>query len=749
KVGQEIWIMAKQRIEPVMQELKISNYKVLETVLGKNLEGTKYEFPFKDTIPKQAELDRLPIVHTVVCEEFVDITTATGIVHLSPGNGEDDFLAAQRRNLPVYVPFDDECNFTEEAGEFAGLFARDADSKVVERLREKGLLVSVKMVSHEYPTCWRSHHKLIWLARREYYLWTNKITDKIVQAAEKVNYYYEPPKNRFLAFLKEGKPWCISRERVWGAPLPIWVCQKCKHKVLVATKKELLEKALEKPKGNFELHKPWVDKVTLKCEKCGGVMKREPFVLDTWHNSGASPYARFTEEEFKRFVPVDFLTEGIDQTRGWANTLLLEHVILTGKAEAPYKAFLFQGLAQDAKGRKMSKSLGNVLEAKNVLEKYSADVFRFYTLWKCSPIDAINFDMQELKRRPYQVLSTLYHLHRFFMQNAEYDNFNPQKHTLQWAKENQTLKPVDLWLLSKLQKTIREYTQKMEKREFNFALAKLETFVIDILSRQYVPMVRRDLWTDDPETLNRRLTIYATLWTALKNLVLLFNPATPFLCEFLYQNVYKELDKSLPESINFEKWPEPNESLENKTLEENFETLFRFVSLTYAARQSAKLKRRWPLREALIVSPTNVQEALKNLEDLFLELANVKSVRYLEKLPEKESKGWSLASEGNLHVLINVQRDEKLLGEGLMRDLARRVQALRKELGYMPTDILEAVYLAEVDPESVKLLQPFLKEMAELVRTKKVSVQQKRSEVKAEWHEYALDNKRLYIAIVS
>ncbi|MEM3010272.1 MAG: isoleucine--tRNA ligase [Candidatus Bathyarchaeia archaeon] len=749
KVGQEIWIMAKQRIEPVMQELKISDYKVLETVLGKNLEGTKYEFPFKDTIPKQAELDRLPIVHTVVCEEFVDITTATGIVHLSPGNGEDDFLAAQRRNLPVYVPFDDECNFTEEAGEFAGLFARDADSKVVERLREKGLLVSVKMVSHEYPTCWRSHHKLIWLARREYYLWTNKITDKIVQAAEKVNYYYEPPKNRFLAFLKEGKPWCISRERVWGAPLPIWVCQKCKHKVLVATKKELLEKALEKPKGNFELHKPWVDKVTLKCEKCGGVMKREPFVLDTWHNSGASPYARFTEEEFKRFVPVDFLTEGIDQTRGWANTLLLEHVILTGKAEAPYKAFLFQGLAQDAKGRKMSKSLGNVLEAKNVLEKYSADVFRFYTLWKCSPIDAINFDMQELKRRPYQVLSTLYHLHRFFMQNAEYDNFNPQKHTLQWAKENQTLKPVDLWLLSKLQKTIREYTQKMEKREFNFALAKLETFVIDILSRQYVPMVRRDLWTDDPETLNRRLTIYATLWTALKNLVLLFNPATPFLCEFLYQNVYKELDKSLPESINFEKWPEPNESLENKTLEENFETLFRFVSLTYAARQSAKLKRRWPLREALIVSPTNVQEALKNLEDLFLELANVKSVRYLEKLPEKESKGWSLASEGNLHVLINVQRDEKLLGEGLMRDLARRVQALRKELGYMPTDILEAVYLAEVDPESVKLLQPFLKEMAELVRTKKVSVQQKRSEVKAEWHEYALDNKRLYIAIVS
>jgi isoleucyl-tRNA synthetase len=751
KVGEETWIMAKQRVEPVMQELKITNYKILDTILGKNLEGTKYEFPFKDTIAKQAELDKLPLVHTVVCEEFVDLTTATGIVHLSPGNGEDDFLAAQKRNLPVYVPFDDECNFTEEAGEFAGLFARDADSKVVDRLREKGLLVSVQIVSHEYPTCWRSHHKLIWLARREYYLWTNKINDKVVEAAEKVNYFYEPPKNRFLAFLKEGKPWCISRERVWGAPLPIWVCQKCKNKVLIANKRELLEKALEKPDGNFELHKPWIDRLTLKCEKCGGIMRREPFVLDTWHNSGASPYARFTEEEFEKFVPVDFLTEGIDQTRGWANTLLLEHIILTGKAEAPFKAFLFQGLAQDAKGRKMSKSLGNVLEAKSVLEKHSADVFRFYTLWKCSPVDAMNFDLQELRRRPYQVLSTLYHLHRFFMQNAEYDNFNPKKHTLQWAKENKTLKPADLWLLSKLQKAIRDYTDKLESREFNFALAELETFVIDVVSRQYVPMVRRDLWSDDPETLNRRLTIYATLWNTLKTLVLLFNPATPFLCEFLYQNVYKELDNSLPESINFEKWPTPDESLEDKRLEEAFETLFRLVSLTYSARQSAKLKRRWPLQEAIVVSSKQVQATIKNLEDLFLELANVKSVRYMNELHEdlKESGEWSLASEEDFHVLVNLHRDEKLLGEGLMRDLARRVQALRKELGYLPTDILEAVYLAEVGVENMELLKPFLEEMAELVRAKKISVLEKRSEVEAKWHEYSIDDKKIYIAIVS
>ena len=198
----------------------------------------------------------------------------------------------------------------------------------------------------------------------------------------------------------------------------------------MSSKAELMENALEKVPENFELHKPWVDRVTLKCEKCGGVMRREDYVLDTWHNSGASPYARFADEEFGKFVPTDFLTEGIDQTRGWANSLLLEYVILTGKPEGPYRSFLFQGLTQDAKGRKMSKSLGNVVEANKLLEKYSADLCRFYMMRKCSPIDFMNFDLQELNRRSYQVLSTLYHLSRFFLQNAEFDGFKPAKDLL-------------------------------------------------------------------------------------------------------------------------------------------------------------------------------------------------------------------------------------------------------------------------------------------------------------------------------
>ncbi len=747
KVGDETWILVRTRVDAVMQEIGVEKYEIVETVSGKSLEGTKYDYPFKDIVPRQEELEKShPIVHTVVCEDFVDVETATGIVHLAPGNGEEDFFAAMKRNVPIFVPFDDEVKFTRDGGVFCGKFARDTDKIVVEELRKRGLLVKVKTVRHEYPTCWRSHHKLVWLARKEYFLRTDKVNDKILQAAEKVKYYYESPKNRFIACLKEGKPWCVSRERVWGAPLPVWKCEKCGFKTAVASKAELLEKAVEKPEGHFELHKPWVDQVLLKCEKCGHMMRREDFVLDTWHNSGASFYARFTEEQYRKYVPVDFLTEAIDQTRGWANRLLQEYVIFTGKAESPFKAFLFQGLTQDARGRKMSKSLGNVIDANKTLDAYSADVCRFYLLRKCSPIDANDFDTQELGRRTYQILSTLYHLNRFFAQNAEFDNFDAKKHTLEWAKKENLASP-DFWLLSKLQETVEAYTEKLESCEFNQALGTLEDFVIEDLSRLYVPMVRKELWTDDPSTLDRRWAVYATLWHVLKTVTLLFNPVTPHLSEALYQNVFRKLDDRLPASVNFEEWPQPDTKLRNKYVEENFQTLFKCVSLVYSARQNGKLKRRWPLSRMAVVAPENVVNALKNVEALFLELANVKSTEYAQVPEHAVNEGWVSATEDNVQVFLDTQRDESLLGEGLMRDLARRVQALRKELGYMPTDMLEEVNIAELDDENMRLLRPYVREMEELVRTKKINLSNNRDKSSLEWHESQLDDKKVYISI--
>ncbi|MCJ7721493.1 isoleucine--tRNA ligase [Candidatus Bathyarchaeota archaeon] len=748
KVGNEVWILARARVEPIMKEVEIEKYEVLKTMKGQDLVGIKYDYPFKDIIPKQAELDEVPLIHTAVAEDFVDVTTATGIVHLAPANGEDDFLASQKRKLPMFAPFDEQAMFTEEAGKFAGFFVRKTDSMVVEELKNRGLLLKIKTIKHEYPTCWRSHHKLVWMARREYFIWSDKINDKVMEAAQKVKYFYESPKNRFLAFLKEGKPWCISRDRVWGSPLPIWVCEKCGAKTLVASKKELIDKALELPGKDFELHKPWIDRVILKCDECGGRMIREHFVLDVWHNSGASPYARFTEEEFCKLVPTNFLTEAVDQTRGWGNSLLIEHVILTGKAEAPYEEFLFQGFVLDAKGRKMSKSLGNVLEINKLLQERSADISRFYFLWKCSPIDSMNFDTQELKGRPYQVLSTLYHLHNFFMQNAKYDNFNPKTYTLQWSKKENVLNAPDRWLLSKLQGLVREFTKRAEECEFNFALSKLEDFVVNILSREYVPMIRKDLWSDDPETLNRRLAVYSTLWHVLKTLVLISNPATPFLSEALYQTVYKELDDSLPETVNLESWPTPDTDLEDGALEEEFEILLQTLPIIYSARQDAQLKRRWPLAKAVVAAPKKVQEAIQKLEALFLELGNIKVVEYADELPDVDSERWAMASEGETQVLLDRIRDDSLEGEGLMRDLARRVQALRKELGFSPTDIVEAVHIAELDQNDIELLKPYIVEMEGLVRAKKVHVQRERAEIKVEWHENKLDKKKVYVAVV-
>ncbi|MDR2700746.1 MAG: isoleucine--tRNA ligase [Nitrososphaerota archaeon] len=757
QVNSEVWIMVKQRVESVMVELEINNYQVLETVAGQLFEGVAYEYPLKDIIPQQAENEvKHPLVHKVICEDFVDVDTATGVVHLSPGNGEEDFWAATRRGVPIYAPYDDDAKFTKDAGVFAGVFARDADMPVVEEMRSRNAVVALKKTKHEYPHCWRSRHKIVWLARKEYFLRTDKIKDKVLEAFQTVNYFYDEPKNRFLSFLSEGKSWCISRERIWGTPLPIWACQTCGNKHLVANKKELIDLAQETIPEDFELHKPWVDRVTIKCSKCSGVMKREDFVLDTWHNSGAAPYARFTDYEIEKFVPTTFLTEGIDQTRGWANSLLLEHVIRTGKAQAPYKAFLFQGLTQDAKGRKMSKSIGNTIETIKLLETNSADLCRYYLMRKCSPIDFMNFDMQELNRRSYQVLSTLYHLSRFFIQNAQFDKYKPttnNNNTDETTKNNELLllqlQPADKWMLSKLQHTIQQYTEKLEKSEYNTALATIDDFIIETLSRLYVPIIRKELWTDDPQTLQRRQTIYTLLHHTLKTVTLLFNPITPHLSEMLHQKIYRQLEPQLPETINLEKWPTTNKTLQNTTIEEEFDTMLNTASTSYAARQQGKLKRRWPLSKAIIIAPQKTLNALQQLETILQDLANVKIIEYTTVAPDYVTgENWVSTQENDITVYLSNQRDETLLGEGIMRDLARRVQALRKEIGFTPTDILEAAHIAELDTETIQLLKPYLEEMASLIRTQKVYLHNKSDEIKnTKWHESELDGKKIHISI--
>ncbi|HEX5904457.1 MAG TPA: class I tRNA ligase family protein, partial [Candidatus Nitrosocosmicus sp.] len=498
----EKWIVSQNRLEELMKELVIDEYEILNTFEGKALEGQSYIHPLISNIPGLEKLVSSNKIHFVAAEAFVDFTTGSGIVHLSPANGEEDFDIATKRGLPVFVPIDDRVFFTKDAGKYHNKFVRDVDTEIVEDMQRAGSVVQIGRILHKYPTCWRSHHKIVWIARKEYFYMIDQMGSKPYEAASSVEYFYDQPKNRYLEIIKEKVPWCISRERLWGTPLPIWKCRTCFIIEGLFTRQEIVQRAIKLPHGeNFELHRPWIDEVIIGCHKCNGEMVREPFVLDTWHNSGSAPYSSLTNKEFEDLIPASFLTEGIDQTRGWAYTLLMLNVILKNSSQSPFRSFLFTGHVLDEKGNKMSKSLGNVVDASTLLKDNPVDLVRFYFLWKSSPIEPLNFDTKEMISRPHQVLSTLYYLHVYYKQNADYDKFNyvtlAGKVDLNINKE--LLKSQDIWILTKLDKLISSSTNLLNECRFHEACHEIEDFIINSLSQTYVPLIRYDLWSDDLE----------------------------------------------------------------------------------------------------------------------------------------------------------------------------------------------------------------------------------------------------------
>ncbi len=692
------------------------------------------------------------------------------------------------------------------------MFVRDSDALVTELLRASGNLISDGRLEHEYPTCWRSGHRLVWVARREYFYWIDRIKGDLVAAAENVEYYFEQPRNRFLEFIRQSPPWCISRERVWGTPLPIWVCSACKEKVPAFSRESIIEQAVSLPDGReFELHRPWIDRILLKCPKCGGEARREPFVLDTWHNSGSAPLASFTDEERRELVPVDHLTEGIDQTRGWAYTLLVLNVIYLKKPVAPYRAFLFQGHVLDEKGRKMSKSLGNVVDALAMLRNDSVDLLRFYITWKSSPVDAVSLDLKEMTGRPYQILNTLYHLHVYLKQNGEQDGFDPAKHDVSWAQGRTVLTLMDRWLLASLNEASAEIKAAYSEGRYNDACKKLESQIVEVLSQGYVRMVRNELWSDSPESLDRRLAIYAVIAFALKTLDLLLHPVSPYVTEYLYQEAFLGGKWNAPLLVqDFPTVSLPATAQEDKEI---VDLALEVESACNSARQKAKLKRRWPLREIQVLVAEPKLPQMEKARDLVSLLCNVKKVslarsvsslpilvtltanrsqigaHFKEKtqavlksfrglegdeawrvyqggkpLPVQTETGvvdvplstlifsfqgtgeWEAVARDGIMIALEKVRDDKLIAEGLLRDIARRLQALRKARGYSPTAILDRAMVAGLDEEMVALLEPLANELNFLVRVRDVRILAEKSE-DAEWEEDELDGRPIYIDV--
>ena len=794
--GGERWIVGSDRLVELMKELRIDDYKVEKEVAGKDLDGKHYVHPLLHMIPGLDELARTGSIHFVVAEDYVDTATGSGLVHLSPANGEEDFEIAHKRNVPIFVPIDDRVVFTEKAGAFKDLFVRDADMKVFEAMKVAGASVKMGRLKHQYPTCWRSHHKVVWFARREYFYLIDRLGEGPAESAQKVDYFFDQPKNRFIEIIREQHPWCISRERVWGTPLPIWSCEKCGHKEPLFTRAEIVKSAIELPDGpDFELHRPWIDRIKIKCSKCGADMQREPFVLDTWHNSGAAPYASLAEQEYKDLIPAEFLTEGIDQTRGWAYTLLMEGVIM--EDASPYRSFLFQGHVLDEKGNKMSKSLGNVIEARKLLSENPVDLIRLYFMWKSSPIEALNFSLDEMKTRTYQVLSTLHNLHVYFRQNSEFDRFDKSKHTLQWVVDKNLLGPTEVWLLSKLQGLVSDVTQAFERCRFHEGAKAIDSFIINHLSQTYVPLTRNVIWDDSAENLDRRLTVYSVLGHVLEKINIMLHPLSPFISEYMYQTCF-----GAKKSVLLETWPARDGQFANAKVESAFDMIKEVVSLANAARNLAGLKRRWPINEATIcgthteLKPLEVEGAAESLKgqlnaenyrtvqiaggsqlekassllaakmpiivnitlvrknvaprvkaDISVvvqafegadKLSIVKSLKEQGKfvlayggkavdlapsdvdITYKAGEAYAMAERGNLSVFISTGRDKELITKGLLRDLARNLQQLRKERQYNPTDILAAAYVAGLDDEEAASLSTMKDEMTYLVRVKAV-----------------------------
>jgi isoleucyl-tRNA synthetase len=823
KVGSEEWIVGQHRAHDLLNDLGIDKYSVVQVVKGRELEGLNYIHPLLNMIPGLAELAKDPKVHSVVAEEFVDITTGSGIVHLAPANGQEDFQVAERRKIPIFVPIDDRAAFTQEAGLFQGLFVRDADAKVIEAMKAVNAYLLLGRVEHQYPTCWRSHHKIVWLARREYFYMIEQLEDRPILAASNVEYFFDAPRNRYLEIIKEKVPWCISRERIWGTPLPIWTCRRCSHKLGLFSRNEIIKYADHLPDGPaFELHRPQIDRVEIKCGRCGSKMQREPFVLDTWHNSGAAPYASLRDDEFSSIIPAAFMTEGVDQTRGWAYTLLMQNVILTGGSLAPFKSFLFQGHVLDEKGNKMSKSLGNVIDAYHLLKENAVDLVRFYFMWKSSPIESLNFSLTEMTTRTYQIMSTLFYLHVYFSQNSQFDNFDRKANDLGWALKTDLLRIADKWVLSKLEYVINEVTASFQKCRFHEGAKSVEEFVINTLSQTYIPMTRNEIWDDSLETLNRRLAIYAVLGHVLRQIDIMIHPFSPYTSDYLYLSCFSDR-----KSVLLEAWPARNKALIDIQIETVFDKLMEVVSLSNSARMKAKLRRRWPIRNVWICYPAqdhfdlesmpemlktqiNVQncifiqyqndtylhkllslldtgvpitpkvrlskknigqKARGNFEKVLMSFENVNPYQLLRmidssgefmlayengrgvkltledlELSYDPKPGFALAEKDGIAVIIDGKRDKELIALGVMRDIARNLQQLRKERGYNTTDIIPIAHIADLSEQEISDLLPLAEELKYLVRVNKIITSKSRIQG-VDYKVIELDGRKLYISV--
>ena len=739
------YYMAAALVDTVLGE----GAEVLEHYQGKDLEFKEYEplFPYAEKRIGNKK------AYYVVCDTYVTLTDGTGVVHIAPAFGEDDSKVGHRYDLPFVQLVNEKGEMTEETP-WAGTFCKKADMAVLQALEDKDLLFDAPLFEHSYPHCWRCDTPLIYYARETWFIRMTAVKEDLIRNNNTINWIPESiGKGRFGDWLENVQDWGLSRNRYWGTPLPVWQCE-CGHQDCIGSIEELKEKADNCP-DDIELHRPYIDAVTIKCPKCGKEMHRVPEVIDCWFDSGSMPFAQHhypfeNKETFEKQFPAQFISEAVDQTRGWFYSLLAISTLLFNKA--PYENVIVLGLVQDENGQKMSKSKGNAVDPFDALQTYGADAIRWYFYTSSAPWLPSRFAGKTVVEGQRKFMGTLWNTYAFFVLYANIDNFDATKYSLEYEK----LAVMDKWLLSRLESTVKAVDDNLENYRIPEAAKALQSFVDD-MSNWYVRRSRERFWAKGME--QDKINAYMTLYTALVTVAKAAAPMIPFMTEDIYQNLVKSIDASAPESIHLCDFPEVHENWIDPKMEEDMADLLEIVVMGRAARNTANIKNRQPIGtmyvksefqlsefyKEIIEDELNVKEVvfkddiadfisysfkpqmrtvgpkygklLNKIKTVLSELDGNKAMAELKSTGElkldidgqeivlleedllidmAQMEGYVSESDHTITVVLDTNLTPELIEEGFVRELVSKIQTMRKEAGFEVMDKIR-VYAKDND----------------------------------------------------
>src|SRR3989344_6077662 len=665
----ERWIIAKDLVEKRMNEFGVS-YRVIKEMKGKDMEGWKYDNPLEKHIKVKLKNER----RIVLAPRYVTTVDGTGLVHCAPGHGKEDYEVGVENGLEIISPVEIDGTLNEQTGKYQGKKARMVDKEIIEDLKKDGFLAYEHRYVHDYPLCWRCKTPLLMIARPQWFLRITKIKDKLLKRNDEVNWFPSWAQSRMKAWLEGISDWPISRNRYWGTPLPIWVCEKCDEKKVIGSIGELEKFSKQKIK---EVHKPEIDEINWKC-KCGGEMKRIPEVLDVWFDSGVSSWAALgypkNKRLFEKFWPADLNIEGKDQFRGWWNSQLILSEIRFGKK--PYKNIMVHGMILDMGKVKMSKSLGNIISPEDVISKYGRDMTRYY-FTKISKGEDFAFNDKEFND-----------IQRFFRVLINVNNY---LNTLEKSKGKQKLKLEDKWIQSRFNSFLEEVEKSYNKYKFPEVIQKTEDFLINDLSKTYIHIIRE-----------REDEVFEILNEIRNKLLMVLSPVIPFVTEKIWQEL-KESKIVKGNSVHLCDWPKFDKKKIDKKIENEFGIVFDIIEKGLAERDAAKIGLRWPLAKLTINTNSKFEKDIENI---------IKTQLNVKKIEIKNAKELSL--------LLDTQITKELEAEGYARELSRKIQDFRKKLGLEKKDIIELFIFT--DGELKKKLEGQKTSIIERTNAKKLEI---------------------------